>query len=196
MLVAGVDEAGRGPLAGPVVAAAVILNPNSPIENLKDSKLLSAKKREYLFEQINNQALAVSWSSCSVIEIDSINILQASLLAMRKAILNLKIMPNQVLVDGNILPNLSGLVVDARAIIKGDQLEPAISAASIIAKVIRDRLMLELDQKYPIYGFAKHKGYGTKEHVAALKQYGQTIEHRNSFLKKILICNESNVYEA
>ena len=190
MLVAGVDEAGRGPLAGPVVAAAVILNPNSPIENLKDSKLLSAKKREYLFEQINNQALAVSWSSCSVIEIDSINILQASLLAMRKAILNLKIMPNQVLVDGNILLNLSGLVVDARAIIKGDQLEPAISAASIIAKVIRDRLMLELDQKYPIYGFLKHKGYGTKEHVAALKRYGQTIEHRNSFLKKILGCKE------
>ena len=181
MLVAGVDEAGRGPLAGPVVAAAVILNPNSPIENLKDSKLLSAKKREYLFEQINNQALAVSWSSCSVIEIDSINILQASLLAMRKAILNLKIMPNQVLVDGNILPNLSGLVVDARAIIKGDQLEPAISAASIIAKVIRDRLMLELDQKYPIYGFAKHKGYPTKEHVIALQKYGPSPVHRRSF---------------
>jgi len=195
MLVAGVDEAGRGPLAGPVVAAAVILNPNSPIENLKDSKLLSAKKREYLFEQINNQALAVSWSSCSVIEIDSINILQASLLAMRKAILNLKIIPNQILVDGNILPDLSGLSVIAKAIIKGDQLEPAISAASIIAKVIRDRLMLGLDQKYPVYGFAKHKGYGTKAHVAALKQYGKTIEHRNSFLKKILVANKSNIYE-
>ena len=190
MLTAGVDEAGRGPLAGPVVAAAVILNPNSPIENLKDSKLLSAKKREYLFEQINSQALAVSWSSCSVVEIDNINILQASLLAMRKAILTLKIMPTNILVDGNILPNLSGLVVTSRAIIKGDQLEPAISAASIIAKVIRDRLMLDLDQKYPVYGFAKHKGYGTKEHVAALKQYGKTIEHRNSFLKKILVYTE------
>ena len=185
-IIAGVDEAGRGPLAGPVVAAAVILNPNLKIANLKDSKLLSAKKRESLFDQINMQALAVSWASCSVAEIDSINILQASLLAMRKAILNLKIQPNQVLIDGNVLPNLAGLSVTARAIIKGDQLEPAISAASIIAKVIRDRLMLELDQKYPVYGFAKHKGYGTKEHVAALRQHGKTIEHRNSFLKNIL----------
>ncbi len=185
-IIAGVDEAGRGPLAGPVVAAAVILNPNLKIANLKDSKLLSAKKRESLFDQINMQALAVSWASCSVVEIDSINILQASLLAMRKAILNLKIQPNQVLIDGNVLPNLAGLSVTARAIIKGDQLEPAISAASIIAKVIRDRLMLELDQKYPVYGFAKHKGYGTKEHVAALRQHGKTIEHRNSFLKNIL----------
>lgn len=188
IIIAGVDEAGRGPLAGPVVAAAVILDPNIVIADLKDSKLLSAKKREFLFEKINQQALAVSWASCSVCEIDSINILQATLLAMRKAILQLssKIMPQHILIDGNILPNLSGLPVTAKTIINGDQLEPTISAASIIAKVVRDRLMVELDQKYPEYGFAKHKGYGTKEHIIALKKYGKTIEHRNSFLKKIL----------
>lgn len=187
-LIAGVDEAGRGPLAGPVVAAAVILDPNlPPIANLKDSKLLSPIKREKLFDQINQQALAVSWASCSVLEIDRINILQASLLAMRKAILNLKIQPMHILIDGNILPDLTGLSATAKAIIGGDKLEPAISAASIIAKVIRDRLMLNLDQMYPYYGFAKHKGYGTKDHIAALHKHGKTIEHRNSFLKKILM---------
>lgn len=185
-IIAGVDEAGRGPLAGPVVAAAVILNQEFTISNLKDSKLLSVKQRENLFEQINKQALAVSWASCSVLEIEKINILQATLLAMRKSILNLRIIPNLVLIDGNKSPDLSGLNINAKTIIKGDQLEPAISAASIIAKVIRDRLMLELDLKYPLYGFAKHKGYGTKEHIVALKKYGTTIEHRNSFLTKIL----------
>jgi ribonuclease HII len=185
-IIAGVDEAGRGPLAGPVVAAAVILNPEFTISNLKDSKLLSAKQRDNLFEQINKQALAVSWASCSVLEIEKINILQATLLAMRKSILNLRIIPNLVLIDGNKSPDLSGLNINAKTIIKGDQLEPAISAASIIAKVIRDRLMLELDLQYPLYGFAKHKGYGTKEHIIALKKYGKTIEHRNSFLTKIL----------
>ena len=185
-LTAGVDEAGRGPLAGPVVAAAVILNPDLPlIPDLKDSKLLSANKREKIFAQINQQALAVSWASCSVEEIDNINILQASLLAMRKAILNLIIMPNYILIDGNILPDVTGLNAKAKAIVGGDRLEPAISAASIIAKVIRDRLMIELDQKYPHYGFAKHKGYGTKEHIMALHKYGKIPEHRNSFLKKI-----------
>lgn len=187
-LTAGVDEAGRGPLAGPVVAAAVILNPDLPlIPDLKDSKLLSANKREKIFAQINQQALAVSWASCSVEEIDNINILQASLLAMRKAILNLIIMPNYILIDGNILPDVTGLNATAKAIVGGDRLEPAISAASIIAKVIRDRLMIDLDQKYPHYGFAKHKGYGTKEHIMALHKYGKIPEHRNSFLKKILL---------
>lgn len=185
-LIAGVDEAGRGPLAGPVVAAAVILNPDLPlIPDLKDSKLLSANKREKVFDAINKQALAVSWASCSVQEIDNINILQASLLAMRKAILGLTIKPNSVLIDGNTLPDLTGLNFIAQAIVGGDRLEPAISAASIIAKVIRDRLMVDLDQQYPHYGFAQHKGYGTKEHIIALHKYGKISEHRNSFLKKI-----------
>jgi len=186
-MIAGVDEAGRGPLAGPVVAAAVILNPDCPINGLKDSKLLSAKNREILFEQINNQALGVGVGICSVLEIESINILQASLLAMKKAVLNLKIIPNKVLVDGNILPKWS---FNALAIVGGDRLEPCISAASIIAKVTRDNLMLLMDQKYPEYGFAKHKGYGTKEHIDALKKFGKTVEHRDSFLRKILVAED------
>lgn len=184
--IAGVDEAGRGPLAGPVVAAAVILNPDYKISGLRDSKLLSAKKRSILFEEINTTALAVGIGICSPQEIDSINILQATLVAMDKAVLNLKIIPKQILVDGNILPKWSFNVqsIEVKAIVGGDLLEPVISAASIIAKVTRDNLMMLLDQKYPEYGFAKHKGYGTKEHIDALKKHGKILEHRNSFLKK------------
>ncbi len=182
--IAGVDEAGRGPLAGPVVAAAVVLDPNITIIGLKDSKLLSPKKRSILFTEINNKALAVGIGICAVKEIDNINILQATLLAMNKAVLNLKIMPYKILVDGNILPKWT---FNSQAIIDGDKLEDCISAASIIAKVTRDNIMMSLDQLYPQYGFAKHKGYGTKEHIAALKKYDKTIEHRNSFLTKILV---------
>lgn len=183
--IAGVDEAGRGPLAGPVVAAAVILNPDKMIFGLNDSKLLSAKKREELFEEIYANCLAIGVGICSSAKIDEINILQATLLAMHQAVLNLKITPHQILVDGNFLPKWS---FSARAIINGDQLKPCISAASIIAKVTRDRLMVELDLIYPQYGFAKHKGYGTKQHISAIKQHGPILEHRNSFLKKLL-CN-------
>lgn len=187
--IAGVDEAGRGPLAGPVVAAAVILNSDHHIADLADSKLLSAKKRSILFEEINTKALAVGVGICSVTEIESINILQATLLAMNKAILNLTIMPTKILVDGNILPKwtFNTQSIQAQAIIGGDRLEPVISAASIIAKVTRDNLMILLDQKYPEYGFAKHKGYGTKQHIDALHKYGKLAEHRNSFLKKLFL---------
>lgn len=182
-LIAGVDEAGRGPLAGPVVAAAVILKPNVNLIDLKDSKLLTATKREFLFKQIHVNAIAIGIGSASVLEISQINILQATLLAMHRAVLNLNLIPDQVLVDGNCLPNWQ---FNSKAIIDGDNLEAVISAASIIAKVTRDNLMLQLDEKYPKYGFAKHKGYGTKQHIQAIKQYGKTIIHRDTFLKKIL----------
>ncbi len=182
-LIAGVDEAGRGPLAGPVVAAAVILKPNVKLIDLKDSKLLSATKREILFKEIHINAIAIGIGSASVLEISQINILQATLLAMHRAVLNLNLTPAQVLVDGNCLPNWQ---FNSKAIIDGDNLEPVISAASIIAKVTRDNLMLQLDEKYPKYGFAKHKGYGTKQHIQAIKQYGKTPIHRDTFLKKIL----------
>jgi ribonuclease HII len=184
--IAGVDEAGRGPLAGPVVAAAVILNPEQPILDLNDSKLLSRKKRTVLFGEIKTKAMAFGIGICSVTEIEQLNILQATLLAMHKAVDNLAIKPDHVLVDGNMLPKWS---FNAKAIIKGDQTEPAISAASIIAKVTRDNLMVDLDQQYPQYGFAKHKGYGTKAHVNAILQHGKTTQHRDSFLKKILARN-------
>jgi ribonuclease HII len=182
--IAGVDEAGRGPLAGPVVAAAVILNPTKHIVGIKDSKLLSIKKRQELFAEIYANCLAVGVGICSSIEIDQINILQATLLAMHKAVLNLSIIPYQILVDGNYLPKWN---LNAKAIIGGDRLESCISAASIIAKVTRDQLMINLDQTHPEYGFAQHKGYGTKQHFNAIKKYGTISEHRNSFLKKLLI---------
>lgn len=178
LLIAGVDEAGRGPLAGPVVAAAVILDVNKPIDGLADSKKLSEKKREYLFHLIQEKSLAFAIAEASVEEIDTHNILQASLLAMQRAVENLPVKPQQVLVDGNKVPKV---IYPCQAIVQGDSLIPAISAASILAKVTRDRLMLELDKAYPAYGLAKHKGYPTAQHMAALKQHGIAIIHRRSF---------------
>ncbi len=178
MLIAGVDEAGRGPLAGPVVAAAVILDPEKPIKGLADSKKLSAAQRESLFEQIREHALAWSFARGRVREIDTINILQATFVAMQRAVNQLKIAPGLILVDGNLTPKFP---CPAKAIIKGDESEPAISAASIVAKVIRDRLMVMLDRKYPQYGFAQHKGYATAKHVEALQLHGASRVHRQSF---------------
>ena len=175
---AGVDEAGRGPLAGPVVAAAVILNPDRQIVGLADSKRLSEKKRESLFLQIQTEALDWAIAAASVAEIDTLNILQASLLAMRRAVLQLKMVPQEVQVDGNCCPDLP---YACSAIIGGDDLIPAISAASILAKVTRDRLMRELDQQFPGYGFAQHKGYSTKMHRLALQQLGASTCHRKTF---------------
>jgi ribonuclease HII len=177
-LVAGVDEAGRGPLAGPVVAAAVILDDQNPIKGLADSKKLSAKQREKLYDEIRAKALCCSVAQASVEEIDQINILQATLLAMRRAVEGLRLKPAKVLVDGNRLPVLDVL---AEAIVKGDATVPAISAASILAKVTRDRWCAELDAQFPQYGFAGHKGYGTAEHLAALKAHGACPEHRKTF---------------
>ena len=177
-LVAGVDEAGRGPLAGPVVAAAVILDPRQPIKGLADSKKLTVLRREKLFDEIRAKALCCSIAQASVEEIDRLNILQATLLAMRRAVEGLRLKPNKVLVDGNRLPDIG---LPAQAIVGGDALVPAISAASILAKVHRDRWCLELDQLYPQYGFAKHKGYGTAAHLAALQAHGPCAEHRISF---------------
>jgi len=178
MLIAGVDEAGRGALCGDVFAAAVILNPNAPIMGLDDSKKLSAKKREFLFTEICAKALSYAICCASAQEIDQINILQASLLAMQRAVNALKITPNKVLIDGNKCPKLD---VSCEAIIGGDGKIAAIAAASILAKVSRDRAMLEFDAKYPNYGIAKHKGYGTKEHLAALQKFGVLPIHRTSF---------------
>jgi ribonuclease HII len=176
--IAGVDEVGRGPLAGPVVAAAVILDPKHPIAGLADSKKLSEKERKRLFVEIRRHALAWSAAQASVAEIDQINILQASLLAMQRAVQGLKLTPQHALIDGNICPKLE---CSAQAIVQGDQIEPAISAASIVAKVLRDRLMTMLDGKYPNYGFAKHKGYPTAFHIKALQLHGVSQVHRRSF---------------
>ena len=177
-LVAGVDEAGRGPLAGPVVAAAVILDDLQPIRGLADSKTLTALRRERLFDEIRAKALCCSIAQASAEEIEQLNILQATLLAMRRAVDGLRLKPNKVLVDGNRLPVLDVL---AEAIIKGDALVPAISAASILAKVHRDRWCVEYDRQFPQYGFARHKGYGTAEHIAALRQHGPSPQHRKTF---------------
>jgi ribonuclease HII len=177
-LIAGVDEAGRGPLAGPVVAAAVILDDRKPIQGLADSKKLSAKRREALFDEIRAKALCCSIAQASVQEIDQLNILQATLLAMRRAVLGLRLPPKLVLVDGNRLPALE---MRAQAIVKGDATVPSISAASILAKVSRDRWCVDYHQLFPHYGFAQHKGYGTAEHLAALRQHGPCPEHRRSF---------------
>ncbi len=176
--VAGVDEVGRGPLAGPVVAAAVILNPDSPITGLTDSKKLSAQKREILSRKIWDQALAVSLGRAEVDEIDRVNILKASHLAMQRAVAGLRRDPVLVLVDGNLSPRFA---CESVAIVKGDLMVSAISAASIVAKVSRDEEMGKLHELYPQYGFARHKGYGTREHMAALKQYGRISHHRTSF---------------
>ena len=177
-LVAGVDEAGRGPLAGPVVAAAVILDELQPIRGLADSKTLTALRRERLFDEIRAKALCCSIAQADVEEIERLNILQATLLAMRRAVDGLRLRPSKVLVDGNRLPMLD---VMAEAIVRGDALVPAISAASILAKVHRDRWCLEYDQEFPQYGFARHKGYGTAEHLAALRMHGASPQHRKTF---------------
>jgi ribonuclease HII len=177
-LVAGVDEAGRGPLAGPVVAAAVILDDLNPIRGLNDSKKLTAKRRETLFDEIRARALCFAIAEASVQEIDQINILQATLLAMKRAVEALRLPPKLVLVDGNRLPTLS---IRAEAIVQGDALVPAISAASILAKVQRDRLCQALHQQYPLYGFDQHKGYGTAQHLAALQTHGPAPCHRMTF---------------
>ena len=178
-LVAGVDEAGRGPLAGSVVAAAVILQENHPIVGLTDSKKLSAQRRHVLESEIKQHAMAWSIAEASHHEVDEINILQASLLAMRRALLGLNVLPELVLVDGNRLPRLENYQM--RAIVKGDLYEPCISAASILAKQYRDRQMLELDRLYPQYQFARHKGYPTELHRELLKQHGVSPVHRRSF---------------
>ncbi|MEN9473506.1 MAG: hypothetical protein RIS48_226 [Pseudomonadota bacterium] len=177
-LVAGVDEAGRGPLAGPVVAAAVILDERQPIAGLADSKKLSAARREALYDEIRAKALCCCVAQASVEEIDRLNILQATLLAMQRAVAGLRLKPGLVLVDGNRLPLLE---MRAEAIVKGDAKVAAISAASILAKVTRDRGLELLDQRYPQYGFARHKGYGTAEHLQALRLHGPCPEHRSSF---------------
>lgn len=175
---AGVDEVGRGPLAGPVVAAAVILNPDRPIAGLADSKKLSEKRREQLADEIRQHALAWSLGRAEVEEIDAINILQASLLAMQRAVAGLQLEPELVLIDGNRCPALE---YPAQAIIKGDSLVPAISAASIIAKVSRDQEMRGLDVEFPGYGLASHKGYPSKTHLEALHSLGVTPIHRRSY---------------
>ena len=177
-LVAGVDEAGRGPLAGPVVAAAVILDDLHPIEGLADSKKLSPRRRDQLYDEIRAKALCFAIAQASVEEIDQLNILQATLMAMRRAVVGLRLKPIKVLVDGNQLPVLEVL---AEAIVKGDTKVPAISAASILAKVHRDRWCQEVHQQFPQYGFDQHKGYGTAFHLNALKIYGACLHHRKSF---------------
>ena len=187
--VCGVDEAGRGPLVGAVVAGAVVLDPNNPIEGLKDSKKLTAARREYLYEQIMEKAKAWGVGEASPLEIDQINILQATMLAMRRAIEDLTTRlgtwPDKALIDGNRCPELP---IAAEAIVKGDAKEPAISAASIVAKVTRDRQMMSLHEQHPEYGFAQHMGYPTEAHFAALKQYGACDQHRKSFspVRKVL----------
>jgi len=177
-LVAGVDEAGRGPLAGPVVAAAVILDELQPIQGLADSKVLSPARRERLFDEIRAKALACCIAEASVEEIDRLNILHATMLAMKRAVEGLRLLPHRVLVDGNRLPQLK---MPGEAIVKGDSKVASISAASILAKVHRDRLCLVLHEAYPAYGFATHKGYPTADHLAALRQHGACPEHRRSY---------------
>ena len=180
--ICGVDEAGRGPLAGAVVAGAVVLDPENPIAGLKDSKKLSAARREFLFEQIQSKAKAWGIGEASPAEIDQINILQATMLAMRRAIEDLTTRlgawPDKALIDGNRCPELP---IAAEAIVKGDTKEPAISAASILAKVTRDRQMMALHERHPQYGFAQHMGYPTEAHFTALQEFGVCDEHRRSF---------------
>lgn len=177
-LIAGVDEAGRGPLAGPVVAAAVILDELKPIKGLNDSKVLTARNRERLFDEIHAKALCFCIAHATVEEIDTLNILQATMLAMRRAVEGLRLRPHKVLVDGNRLPVLR---ITAEAIVKGDAKVKAISAASILAKVHRDRLCVELHERHPHYGFDGHKGYPTPEHLEALRTHGACPAHRRSF---------------
>ncbi len=177
-LVAGVDEAGRGPLAGPVVAAAVILDDQDPIDGVADSKTLSAARREALYDAIRARALCLGVGAASVEEIDRLNILQATLLAMQRAVAGLRLRPSLVLVDGNRLPVLE---MRTEAVVRGDATVAAIAAASIVAKVTRDRLMDEAHAAHPAYGFDRHRGYGTAQHLRALRQHGPTPWHRRSF---------------
>jgi len=192
--ICGVDEAGRGPLVGAVVAGAVVLDPHNPINGLKDSKKLTAARREFLYQQIMEKAKAWGIGEASPAEIDEINILQATMLAMRRAVEDLSSRlgqwPDKALIDGNRCPELP---IAAEAIIKGDAKEPAISAASILAKVTRDRQMQILHERHPEYGFAQHMGYPTEAHFAALKQYGACEQHRKSFspVRKVLEMNAS-----
>ena len=183
--IAGVDEVGRGPLVGAVVTAAVILDPANPIEGLTDSKKLTEKKRNLLFDEIKQKALAWSLGRCEPDEIDQLNILQATMVAMQRAVAGLSVQPDFVLVDGNRIPELP---MAAQAVVKGDLRVAEISAASILAKVTRDREMEVLDAEYPQYGFAKHKGYPTKAHFEALAEHGAIDQHRKSFkpVKRIL----------
>ncbi len=178
VLVAGVDEAGRGPLAGPVVAAAVILGDDVVIEGIRDSKQLAPARRERLALLIRERAVAFALGAAEVSEIDALNILRASLLAMSRAVTALEIAPQRVLVDGNHLPELS---CEARAVIGGDALVPSVGAASILAKVARDAMMVDLDRRYPVYGFARHKGYATEAHREALMKHGPCPVHRRTF---------------
>jgi ribonuclease HII len=178
LIVAGVDEVGRGPLAGPVFAAAVIFDPHRPISGLADSKILSASKRESLYLLIKERSLSWSIAQASVEEIDQLNILQATLLTMQRAVNGLSIRPDEVLVDGNRLPDLS---MPAQAIVKGDSKVQAISAASILAKVERDKLMVDYNRLYPEFSFHVHKGYGTKQHLAEIEQFGVLDVHRRTF---------------
>jgi ribonuclease HII len=177
-VICGVDEAGRGPLAGPVVAAAVILDPKRRIRGLDDSKVLNPKKREALYDKIVERSLAWCVASASVEEIDSLNILHATMLAMKRAVEGLSIVPTLAKIDGNRCPTLS---VRSEAIVSGDALVPCISAASIIAKVTRDRMLLDLHQTFPMYGFDAHAGYGTPQHLLALREHGPCAHHRRSF---------------
>lgn len=181
--VCGVDEAGRGPLCGPVCAAAVILDPNTEIQGVNDSKKLSEKKREALFDVIKEKALAYSVAFATVEEIEEYNILEATFLAMNRAIEGLNIKADYALIDGNRIPR--NIKIPCETVVKGDAKSLSIAAASILAKVSRDRLLLEYDKQYPQYNFAKHKGYGTKEHIEAIKKYGACKIHRASFLTKI-----------
>lgn len=182
-IICGVDEAGRGPLAGPVYAAAVILSPDCVIEGLNDSKKLTEKKREALFDEIKEKALAYGIASADEKEIDEINILNATFLAMKRAIASLSVRPDLALIDGNQKPHTD---IEEVTVIKGDAKSMSIAAASVLAKVSRDRFMLEMAEKYPQYEFARHKGYGTKLHYEKIAQYGVCDIHRRTFLKKIL----------
>lgn len=183
IILCGIDEAGRGPLAGPVCAAAVILDPKNRIEGLDDSKKLSEKSREQLYEEIISKALAYGVAFASHSEIDGINILQATFLAMNRAFEKLNVIPTLTIVDGNRDPRLP---CDTVCLVKGDAKCASVAAASILAKVTRDRYMLQMAEKYPVYGFEKHKGYPTKDHRAAILKYGPCEIHRMSFLKKLL----------
>lgn len=182
--ICGVDEAGRGPLAGPVCAAAVILPEGAVIEGLDDSKKLTEKKREKLYDIIKETAVAYSVAYGTLEEIETVNILEATYLAMNRAIEGLNIKPDFALIDGNRVPR--GIKIPCETVVKGDSKSMSVAAASVLAKVTRDRLMLEYDKKYPEYNFKKHKGYGTKEHTELIKQYGPCEIHRLSFLKNIL----------
>ncbi len=182
-LICGVDEAGRGPLCGPVVAAAVILKPDDMIEGVNDSKKLSEKKREAVYEEIMKKALAVGVGIKDVSVIEEVNILNATKLAMKEAISNLKVRPEYVLIDGNQMIDID---IEGETVVHGDAKSESIAAASIIAKVTRDRMLINWDKDYPEYGFAKHKGYGTKAHIEAIQKYGLTPLHRPSFCKKFI----------